>query len=386
MENETKRTLWEDARMIGRAVGIWQEMVPAYLPCLILCSIVSSLKPYFPLYMSAELINELAGNCDWDRLLILAAVTVAGSFLLSALARFLRGKLDTLCSLSYSRHQAYLFDAENRFQYANLEDPDILLQAKTIEARMNADGSGLQKVMFLFEEILTKFLNIPVSAALTLSLFRTAPRGSFTGLFAFVNSPWSALGIGALIAFNAWGSVKLTTRMINEVNDAVSELAGGNTLFGVYHKLKGPDMYMFRLNDIVRTEYVEKLLHPQWIKRFETAKIRHGYFSQLLNTVLKIVVFLFTAAKSWMGVIGIGNFILYQGTVQKFVESVSGLASNIGELRYNNTFLQNTFDYLDLPDKMYKGTLAVEKRDDIDYEIEFRDVSFKYPRSDEWVL
>ena len=35
---------------------------------------------------------------------------------------------------------------------------------------------------------------------------------------------------------------------------------------------------------------------------------------------------------------------------------------------------------------MYKGSLAVEKRDDIDYEIEFRDVSFKYPRTDVWAL
>ncbi len=386
MANEKKRTLWEDARMIGRAVGIWQKMLPAYLPCLILCSVTSSLTPYFPLYMSAELVNELAGSCNLNRLLTLAAVTVTGSFFLSMLARFFRGRLDALCSLSYSRHQAYLFDAENRFQYACLEDPEIILQAKNIEARLNATGDGLKMVMYLFEEILTKFLNILVSAALTVSLFFTAARGSFTGMFAFVNSPWSSLIIAALIAFNAWASVRLTTRMINEVSDAVSDLAGENTLFGAYFHLHGPDMYMFRLNDISLYEQETHLLHPKWIKRFETAKTRHGNYTRLLDGILKIVVFLFTASKAWIGVIGIGNFILYQGTIEKFVKSVAGLASDIGQLRYNNNALQNTFDYLDMPNTMYKGTLAVEKRDDIDYEIEFRDVSFQYPRSDEWVL
>lgn len=35
---------------------------------------------------------------------------------------------------------------------------------------------------------------------------------------------------------------------------------------------------------------------------------------------------------------------------------------------------------------MYHGSLAVEKRDDIDYEIEFRNVSFRYPNTDSWVL
>lgn len=35
---------------------------------------------------------------------------------------------------------------------------------------------------------------------------------------------------------------------------------------------------------------------------------------------------------------------------------------------------------------MYQGTLAVEKRDDIDYEIEFRNVSFRYPGTTAWAL
>ena len=42
---------------------------------------------------------------------------------------------------------------------------------------------------------------------------------------------------------------------------------------------------------------------------------------------------------------------------------------------HNNQYLVSLYEYLDLPNDMYKGTLAVEKRDDIDYEIEFRDDS-----------
>ena len=52
----------------------------------------------------------------------------------------------------------------------------------------------------------------------------------------------------------------------------------------------------------------------------------------------------------------------------------------------NNPYLVSLSEYLDLPNDMYKGTLAVEKRDDIDYEIEFRDVSFRYPSADSWAL
>ncbi len=39
-----------------------------------------------------------------------------------------------------------------------------------------------------------------------------------------------------------------------------------------------------------------------------------------------------------------------------------------------------------IPNDMYQGSLPTEKRDDRDYEMEFRDVSFKYPNSEVWAL
>ena len=41
---------------------------------------------------------------------------------------------------------------------------------------------------------------------------------------------------------------------------------------------------------------------------------------------------------------------------------------------------------MEIPNDMYQGSLPTEKRDDREYEVEFRDVSFKYPGSDLWAL
>lgn len=48
--------------------------------------------------------------------------------------------------------------------------------------------------------------------------------------------------------------------------------------------------------------------------------------------------------------------------------------------------MKELYAFLDLPNDMYKGALPVEKRDESDYEIEFCDVSFKYPGTENWVL
>ena len=384
MKNK-KRTLIEDAKLILKGIGIWQKIVPTYVPYLIFDSIFNCLKPYFPLYMSAQIVNELAGSCETPKLLLLAAIAVIGSFALSLLSRFTTGKLGAIRSLSYTRHEAYMFDAANHFQYEHLEDPEVALTRNKITSVMNATSSGLQMILYLADDILRKMLNVIVSVALTVSLFRTAA-GSYTGFFAFINSPWTGLLLIAVIVANSMLCVKLSTRSIAKINKALSELAPQNNLVFAHLRAKGPDMHIFKLNDISMADYKKYLLRPKWVADYEKALTSQAIGNRMLNMVVKIIVFVFTAAKAWIGVIGIGNFIPYQGTVQKFVDSLSDLGSDIGTLRDNNQYLEETFAYLEMPNDMYKGTLAVEKRDDIDYEIEFRDVSFRYPRSDEWVL
>lgn len=55
-------------------------------------------------------------------------------------------------------------------------------------------------------------------------------------------------------------------------------------------------------------------------------------------------------------------------------------------MRNNASFLAVVFEFLNLPNEMYRGSLTVEKRRDRNYEVEFRNVSFRYPGSDRYAL
>ncbi|MBR4336285.1 MAG: ABC transporter ATP-binding protein, partial [Clostridia bacterium] len=61
------------------------------------------------------------------------------------------------------------------------------------------------------------------------------------------------------------------------------------------------------------------------------------------------------------------------------------------DIKYNTPFIRDYLAYFDIPVKMYQGTIPVEKRyfcegGDNDYEIEFQNVSFRYPGSDSYAL
>ena len=380
-----KRTLAEEWGLIWRGVKLLNKMMPHFWLYQTLCTIAETFFPYFGLYMSAQMVNELAGDCDQRKLLQLAGITVLGGLLVSVAIKLLQSHRSLCDTFLHINHGAYLADVQDGFQYGHIEDPDIRLRRAEIQARINANGAGLINVKREVSSLLGNILGVVFSVSLTVSMFTMTAQGSYTGVLGFINSPVSAVVVVALILFNVVCSVKIAAARSIGQQRAVSKLAKENVSYFKFYRLWGADMIVFDLNPFV-LEMLRKRLHPEWVTEMEKVTIRYNFLSIMLNAVLNLCIFLFTAARAFIGVFGIGSFILYQGTTKRFIEAVSAVAAGIGRLRHNNQYLVSLYEYLDLPNDMYKGTLAVEKRDDIDYEIEFRDVSFRYPRSDSWAL
>jgi ATP-binding cassette subfamily B protein len=67
------------------------------------------------------------------------------------------------------------------------------------------------------------------------------------------------------------------------------------------------------------------------------------------------------------------------------------MISSFSEYRLSARRQLSTLEYMNIPDVLPKGTLPVEKRalcenGDMDYVLEFHDVSFRYPGADAWAL
>lgn len=385
-QKPTKRNLTDEWKLISRALGILNRLFPNFWILEIACTFWKTLFPYFGLCMSSLMVNELAGTCDPKRLLALAGITVCGSFFISLVSRSLQSKQAVNSSFMFQRHEAFLFAAQSKLQYEHLENPEMVFARFRNLENMSTFNAGISAVKAAFSRIISNILSVMFSVSLTVSMFTMTAHGEYTGILGFMNSPASAVILLVLIVINVRFSITISAGRTNANNEAVIAAAENNTRHRSAERRWGSDMITFNLNRIVLEEFRTHLLRPKWIAKLEKAAVRYNTLTLLLNTVLTIAVFLFTAAKAFIGVFGIGNFILYQGTIDRFVTAISDLTAEIGRLLHNNQYLVQLYDFIDLPNSMYKGTLAVEHRDDIEYEIEFRDVSFKYPRTDAWAL
>lgn len=87
-------------------------------------------------------------------------------------------------------------------------------------------------------------------------------------------------------------------------------------------------------------------------------------------------VYVFTCLKAWGGAFDVGSITQYVGAATAMVSNIFTLTSLFGSMENNAAYLEKTFEFLDIPNSMYQGSLTTEKRADRKYEIEFKDVSF----------
>lgn len=105
-----------------------------------------------------------------------------------------------------------------------------------------------------------------------------------------------------------------------------------------------------------------------------------------ITTLITGSIYVFTCLKAWGGAFDVGSITQYVGAATAMVANVFSLTGLLGTLETNTGYLDKTFEFLDIPNAMYQGSLTTEKRSDRRYEVEFKDVSFKYPGSDIWAL
>jgi ATP-binding cassette subfamily B protein len=149
------------------------------------------------------------------------------------------------------------------------------------------------------------------------------------------------------------------------------------------------DVRMYRQNKIIAHMQKRSGLISQSKMMQDFSKGLAGVLLTLAEAVSQIfigIVYVVVGLKAWAGAFGVGAVTQYIGSITALSQGMGTMLAAIGELMNNAQFLRTIFEYFDEPNHMYQGSLTVEKREDYKYEIEFRNVSFKYTTSESNVL
>ena len=356
-------------------------------------AVVGAVVPYATIYLSARIIDELAGLRRPEELMFWVILTICVEAALGlgkgALKRWMDYEDTLFLEYKKSVYPRKLLDMD----YADAdkqETHDLYTQILQSEGWGGWGLNYINMYTFWLTDAVTGILG---AAALTVTLF-TSPVPERGGTLTALNHPACALlMIGVTALYCAIASWLANYANALHANYAESARFGnrlfGNFMFFSYDRQNNMDLRMYNqlgmaehYTDVVPTFGVgspfEKLfLGPHGL----SMSLRSG-----LAAVFAGLVYLFVCLKAWGGAFGVGSVTQYVGAVTALSGNVAQLFYTLGHMQSNAGFLKTTYEFLDIPNSMYMGSLTTEKRRDRQYEVEFRDVSFKYPGSDIWAL
>ena len=395
MKKDKKLLTWREAWELNRrAFALIYKRCPHMIISRLVCVAWDALTPYIGIYLSALLITELTQDGNPSVITRLVLIILLSAAFLSLAAAFLHKWRDVACAGLYYKIQQIFSEKMISMDYPDADNPKTHELYNTIDQNRNSGGWGLNQVYGHIEAILSAILTLFGGIALTVSLFTSRVPDSAGG-FTVLNNPLFILPIIAAMLGITYISPLLSNKAGSyyALNSDLHNF--GNRLFGFFGFLG----FRKEFSEDIRI-YRQDLICDKYGKDKTGAFCSKGMFARLargpvgsynaassaVSVLFTGVVYIFVCLKALGGAFGIGAVTQYVSAVTRVAGSIGSSIGIMGGMRNNASFLKLVFEFLDIPNRMYQGSLTVEKRMDRDYEIEFCNVSFKYPGSETYAL
>ena len=395
MKKTKKQMPWREMlRLNNRALKLFYKRYPQMILSRLISVVWNSLTPYVSIYLSALVIDELAGSRNVERLQLLVLITLASAAVIALGTALLKKWTEAQSAGMWFKVENILSEKMLDMDYVSLDETHTAELLSTIRQNMNGGGWGLYRVVVAYEELCSSILTILGGISLTVSLFVSrVPDGA--GALSALNNPLVVLAVITVMLAVTFIAPILNNKSGSYYAKHADSHNLGNRLFsffgwlGYYSEL-APDVRIYRQDRICDRHNHNK----------DDTFCSNGLFARLawgpmglfaaagsaVSVIFTGVVYAFVCLKALAGAFGLGSVTQYVASITKVSGGMSSFVSTLGDMRNNAPFLELTFEFLDIPNNMYQGSLTVEKRNDRKYEVEFRNVSFKYPGSENYAL
>ncbi len=387
-------SLKECFRLNLRMWKMSHEKCPQIFPCKLAAGLLKALTPYTAIYLSAQIINELTGAGNLDviiRLILWLVISQAAlAFLNGAAERWNSYIYQTLFPIGDQIYMEKGLDMD--FSVIDAQETyDLFSQILQNENYM---GWGIRKSVLLFDRLIAGLFQTIGGAALTVSLF-TSPIPAGNSM-EFLNHPLFAVLIAGLMLTLTWLSSLASKKSMGYWIRFSEEAKFSNRLFNYFSENAVTEPHRFL--DLRIYNQTNQIILPTMRSNSSftfnsiLARAARGpmglyiVVSSAVSRILTGCIYLFVCLKALGGAFGVGSVTQYVGAVTNCFLGLNNLLKTIEELRTNAEFLVPVCEFLDLPNEMFRGSLTTEKRSDRQYDVEFRDVSFRYPGSEQYAL
>ena len=381
-----KMSFGERIKITKRGFGILKKYCPGLAEQKALYEIIHSLQPFISIWFSARIVDELINYCRKEYIAIYVISIIVVNFICTVIQNVLLHVCNEKESQMWNWFEKVFSDKQMSLDYDDLEDVSIQKQRQEVEENLFMFGNGLGQLVWGTSVIVKVFINIFVALLMSGTLFI-----SKSGQEMVDNPIWIVIILGCitLCGFSNYKATRKENSLFMKWCD--NSLWFNRTFMFFGHELytnleRAKDVRIYR-QDTLAIKKMEEL--EEWGNAEKKNSFHMSFFPAAAGFIVGLgncACYLFVAIKAFLGAYGVGSVIQYVSVLTRLGDGIRDLMFMVSDNELYCTHLKKMYDYLDIPNHMYQGSLTVEKREDNEYYIEFRNVSFKYPRTENYVL
>ena len=344
---------------------------------LLSCSI-TPLLPYIGIFFMARIINELFTNRDIRVLniyvFLAVLLTIIYVIVLNAINYIKQYRLNQF----YKNEKMFFAEKTMSLDYEQLENYYV----KVLFERIQLESQSGHNAYFLYT-FFGKCLGNLVSVIVAILIIKDFYLVSQVGLFFSAIALLIVLGV---IAINMMANYKTNLYMLNYYDECVDIGGRLNFYYNFFKDYKtGKDVRMNGIENYVlqiQRHYNDE--HNNIVSKTKLRCLKFVILNRFITDLLSIIAYSTLAVICLRGYIPIGDVAKYVACILLLVNASSEVVLQFQSLIDNNKYLQNYLKYLEMPSIIKNGTLPIDL-ENIN-EIEFKNVSFKYPGSANYAL
>lgn len=379
---------------VKKVLSLTHRIVPGYIIFLLTTKMMAAAQPFIGIYCTSLILDGLIHLDRFESIFKTVLIMIA----LDSILVLIRWRLE---GINWVKRHELIQRINKMLSIKTMEiDFDILEKHETLDlvkkAKEGANSYGdIGAFCNNLADIIEKLATIVYSVALLVPLF--IPKGlqnseSLSGFSWFLNQWYSLFIMLAVLAFHVLISYKTNKKSSLLQKQFFEKNVSYNRYFGYWFDL----IFDYSIGKYIRLYKMQKLM----IKRVEETNrnleqefnnwinkdIKISFIPFLSQAFMQLASYAYVGLKAVFGLISAGKCLMYVSSYTRLVESITGISDNFVKIRMESQYLSFFYDYMEIKNKRYEGTIPTEKRDDNIFEIEFRDVSFKYANSDTWAL
>lgn len=358
------------------------------LPTSIVVAIVTAVMPFINIWFTSKIIDLLDVGTSMSDLAVYIGLAVGINAVLFFINYFLGDMYFMFRSLMYNKELQNISAKLFKSEYQKLESSDFKeLIHKHSEAQDRVFSSFVQ-----FSWMMRDFISGAVTLIISVIIIIPLLKIGFTKTGdTYFERPVFLLTIFGSIAIMAVIILIVATQMNKAWFKAGDEYSRLDRIFYYFLNMfsdynTGKEIRLYKEQNLIEHTATDKLLTDgeKLLKKASLHTAKSSSFVAILGALVGFGIYLFIGVKGLYGLFGIGSLVLYCGSFMQIINGIMKMAVTFGKTAEMVPLVNYYFDIVITKDDMTYGAKELDLSDK--FEIEFKNVSFKYPNTESYAL